>query len=86
MYFAGLRIANPELDRRGRDILESESLSIRTPHWRVWAGTRRKRHMNLRSIGDVYELEFPDAGCDSITAWGIVPAVIFWFYACAGKA
>ncbi len=76
MYFAGLRIPDPKLDRLGRDILESESLSIRAPYRDVRASARRQRDVHSGAIGDLYEFEVPHARCDSVTAWGIVLTVI----------
>jgi hypothetical protein len=79
MYFAGLGIADPELDGLGSDIHERKSFSIRGPHWRARARALGKRDMNLRGIGDVHQFEVPGAGRDTVPAGGVVLAVVLWY-------
>jgi len=86
IYLAGLGLADPEFNRVGSEIHEGESLSVSGPDWPARARSRGKSDMNLSAIGDVHEREVPGARGDTVTAWGIVLAVVLWLHASTGKA
>jgi hypothetical protein len=86
MYSACLGIANPELYRVSSDVDKGKLFSISGPYGVARTSAAGKLNMNLRTIGDVHQLEVAGAGCDAVAARTIVLAVIFGLDSHAGEA